>query len=259
MEIIKDFLDINEYSNPNIPLNNIQGVVVHYVANPMSTAKNNRDYFNGLKVGKKNSYGKYIYASSHYIIGLQGEVIQCIPENKMAYATQNANDKTISIECCHEDLTGRFNDKTYASLIWLICDIFKRHNITSTDKVWRHYDYYNKACPLYYVKHEDAWIKLKQDVKKALSPIDEKLISSVNKLATDKIISSPESWNDVDKINPKLVDDLILKYVKSKLTYQDAIGILVRKGVVSNESTWLGENISKENCRDLIVKLGEFK
>ena len=42
-------LDVNEYSRPGTPLKEIKGIVIHYTANPGTTAKNNRDYFQGLK------------------------------------------------------------------------------------------------------------------------------------------------------------------------------------------------------------------
>lgn len=32
------------------------------------------------------------------------------------------------------------------------------------DHVIRHFDCDGKYCPLYYVEHEDAWNKLKQDI-----------------------------------------------------------------------------------------------
>ena len=40
-----ELLDINEYSRPGIPLEKINGIVVHYTANPGSTAEENRNYF----------------------------------------------------------------------------------------------------------------------------------------------------------------------------------------------------------------------
>ena len=77
--------------------------------NPGSTAKENRDYFNNLQ----NTH--LTKASSHYIVGLDGEVIQCIPQSEISYASNNRNKDTISIECCHPKKNGKFNDKTYNS------------------------------------------------------------------------------------------------------------------------------------------------
>ena len=37
-----DLLDINEYSRPGIALEKINGIVIHYTANPKSTAKQNK-------------------------------------------------------------------------------------------------------------------------------------------------------------------------------------------------------------------------
>ena len=33
------------------------------------------------------------------------------------------------------------------------------------DDILRHYDCGGKKCPIYYTEHEDAWNKLKEDVK----------------------------------------------------------------------------------------------
>mgnify|MGYP002231101078 CR=1 FL=1 len=41
-EITEDFLDKNPYSRSGIALKKVKGVVIHYVANPGSTAKENR-------------------------------------------------------------------------------------------------------------------------------------------------------------------------------------------------------------------------
>ena len=73
----------------------------------------NRDYFEGLKDAHTTK------ASSHFIVGLDGEVVQCIPTTEIAYASNNRNADTISIECCHPDDTGAFNTATYQSMVQL--------------------------------------------------------------------------------------------------------------------------------------------
>ena len=40
-----DLLSVNEYSRPGIALAQVRGIVIHYTANPGSSAKANRDYF----------------------------------------------------------------------------------------------------------------------------------------------------------------------------------------------------------------------
>ena len=38
----------NEYSRPQLPLNEVDYIAIHYTANPGATAQNNRDYFENL-------------------------------------------------------------------------------------------------------------------------------------------------------------------------------------------------------------------
>lgn len=151
------YLTPNEYSRPQDPLKEVKGIVVHYTANPGTSAKANRGYFEGLK-DKKTTY-----ASSHYIIGLKGEIIQCIPLNEISYASNDRNIDTISIEVCHEDSTGKFNEITYQSLINVLAELCEEYDLEKDD-ILRHYDVSGKACPLYFVENEGEWDKLKEDV-----------------------------------------------------------------------------------------------
>ena len=158
----QDLIEINPYSRPGTPMNQIHGIVIHYVANPGTTAKQNRDYFASLK---DQTGDKKISASSHFIIGLEGEVLQGIPIYEMAYATsKEKNVDTVSIECCHPDETGKFNDKTYDSLVKLTAWLCKELGLTEKDVI-RHYDATGKDCPRYFVAHEDAWEQFLADVK----------------------------------------------------------------------------------------------
>lgn len=138
-------------------LTDIKNIVIHYVGNPDTTAQNNRDYFD-----KPDTT-----VSSHFVVGLEGEVIQCVPLNEKSAATNNRNKDTISIEVCHPDESGKYGDKTYASVIKLTAWLCRELDL-SEDDVIRHYDVTGKICPKYYVENEDAWLTLKQDVKESL-------------------------------------------------------------------------------------------
>lgn len=161
-EIIQDFIEENPYSRSGISLDVVNGIVIHYVGNAGTTAQENRDYFENLKDTHITK------ASSHFIIGLDGEIIQCIPLDEIAYASNDRNSDTISIECCHKKENGKFNKKTYASLVQLtawLCDTYG----LSSDDVIRHYDVTGKLCPLYYVEHPDAWEDFLETVEDRLS------------------------------------------------------------------------------------------
>ncbi len=161
--IDQQFLTINPYSRPGSKLAVINGIVVHYVGNPGTTAQQNHDYFEGLK---NQSGSNTVSVSSHFIIGLDGEIIQCIPIDEKSFASNNRNGDTVSIECCHPEADGAFTQETYDSLVRLtawLCDELD----LGTKEVIRHYDVTGKACPLYYVEHEDAWKDFLRDVKRA--------------------------------------------------------------------------------------------
>ncbi len=150
-------LSINEYSRPGIGLEQVNGIVVHYTANPGKTAQQNRDYFEGL------SQSGETYASSHFVIGIDGELIQCIPCQEIAYASNQRNEDTIAIECCNPDETGKFADATYDTLIHLLAWLVGRYHLETNDII-RHYDVTGKNCPKYYVEYPLEWEKLKEDV-----------------------------------------------------------------------------------------------
>jgi hypothetical protein len=152
-----------------------EGVVIHYVGNPGSSAMANRNYF------ENGSGGNHV--SAHYIVGLQGEIVLCVPENERAAhagksfgkqwdaMAKTNNSRFIGIEVCHPDATGKFSPVTYAALVELAADICKRHGFDPRKQVLRHYDVTGKDCPLYYVKNEVAWAKFISDVAIALSPV----------------------------------------------------------------------------------------
>ena len=154
-------MDVNDYSRPGTEVDSVAGIVIHYTANPGSTAQQNRDYFNSLQDGHGAS------VSSHFIVGLDGEIVQCIPTQEVAYASNERNRDTISIECCHPDATGKFNQETYISMVRLTAFLCAKYDLDA-EAVIRHYDVTEKNCPKYFVENEDAWKLFKADVDAAL-------------------------------------------------------------------------------------------
>ena len=150
-------LTVNEYSRPQIKLDQVKGIVMHYTANPGSTAQENRNYFENLKDSHTTK------ASSHFVIGLDGEIIQCIPSSEISYASNDRNSDALAIECCHPDESGKFTDATYQSMVELTGWLCKKFDLKSSDVI-RHYDITGKDCPKYFVEHEDAWEQFKKDV-----------------------------------------------------------------------------------------------
>ncbi len=152
-----DLLPVNEYSRPGTPLEEVNGVVVHYVGNPGTTAQQNRSYFASLAQTGETS------ASSHYIIGMDGAVIQCVPLTEIAYCTGERNADTISIECCHPDDTGKFTQETLDSLSTLLSYLIDLYGLDKEDII-RHYDVTGKECPRYFVQHPDEWESFRESL-----------------------------------------------------------------------------------------------
>lgn len=157
-EMIVDYLEPNEFSRPGTELKKIKSVFVHYTANPGTSAAQNRSYFANLAQTQERS------ASAHFIIGYEGELIQCIPLEEQAYAVATRNEDSVSIECCYLDEDGEFTQETYDTLVHTLAWLTQEYHL-SADDILRHYDCGGKMCPLYYVEHEDAWEKLLADVE----------------------------------------------------------------------------------------------
>lgn len=152
-----DLLTVNEYSRPGTKLEKVNGIVIHYVGNPGTTAAQNRSFFESLKDTHETS------ASSHFVVGMDGEIVQCIPTTEVAYCSNERNEDTISIECCHKKENGKFTEETYDSLVHLTAFLCCKYNLEIEDII-RHYDVTGKECPKYYVDHQDKWVQFKKDV-----------------------------------------------------------------------------------------------
>lgn len=149
-------IDMDGTSRSGVKLEDVQDIVIHYVGNPGTSAQQNHDYYCNPESA----------VSSHFIVGLDGEIIQCVPLDEKSAASNWRNRDTISIEVCHPDETGRFNDSTYASLVKLTAWLLEAGGLEA-DNLIRHYDITGKQCPLYFVDNPDSWETFKQDVARA--------------------------------------------------------------------------------------------
>ena len=133
-EMEVDLLTPNEYSRPETKTEKITAIVIHYTANPGATARGNRDYFENLK----NTH--ITKASSNFVVGLDGEIIQCVPTWEVAYR----------------------------SMVQLSAWLCLKFDLTEKNLI-RHYDVTGQNCPKYFVEDEAAWETFKADVGKTLA------------------------------------------------------------------------------------------
>ena len=152
--IDQQIIKVDGDSRRGVMLEGVRDIVIHYVGNPGTTAQQNRDYY-------ANPSSE---VSSHFVIGLKGEIIQCIPLHEKSSASNHRNKDTISIEVCHPDASGKFTDAAYQYLVKLtawLCEVCE----LDSDDVIRHYDVTGKQCPLYFVTNEDAWEQFLEDIR----------------------------------------------------------------------------------------------
>lgn len=169
MQIIHDFITINEYSRPGRKIKEVLGVVLHWTANPAANAQQNRDYFEALKSGVGT------YASAHYIVDQNGLIVAAVPEYEIAYhcgsskpdpasgkvytdearrrfgryasETSSPNNCTLGVELCPVDAAGNFSDATIAAAVELCADLCKRYGLDAADLITHHDVVGWKDCP----------------------------------------------------------------------------------------------------------------
>ena len=108
-------IPVNGAARRGEPMKKVTDIAIHYVGNPGTTAQANRNYFAQPDT----------QVSAHFLVGLDGEVIQCIPLEEKSSATNERNRDTISIEVCHPDASGQFTQASYDTLVRLtawLCD-----------------------------------------------------------------------------------------------------------------------------------------
>jgi len=179
-------LTVNPFSRPSKKLSSVKAVVIHWVANAGSTAKQNQNYFESLKNQSLNDTSAR-FASAHFIVGVFGEVIECIPSEEMAYHvgaktyTPEAlgrlghypNNCTIGIELCHPEDDGRFSVETLLATAKLCASLCIQFDLDPFTDIWTHYGITGKNCPKWFVDHPEKFEDFKQDVYIAMSKLEE--------------------------------------------------------------------------------------
>lgn len=161
MTITDKIIPVNKYNRPGTKCAP-KKICVHYTGNAGATAANSAAYQMNVAKGVFASKGQGVWTSSQYVVGLNGEIYRCVPDDEMAYAAANNNHGVIHIEVCHPDTSGKFNPATITALGELVRMLMKKYAI-SAENVVRHYDLTGKHCPMYYVD-ETRWAALKKSI-----------------------------------------------------------------------------------------------
>ena len=152
MTIIDRIIPEGKYNRPG-KASTPKKICVHYTGDVGASADRLALFFTA------NSNAE---TSSQYVVGMQGELIRCLPDNEQAYAATGNNRNVIHIEVCHPDKSGKFTEKSIAALAELVPFLMKKYGIDANNVV-RHYDLTGKHCPMYYVDSA-RWAELKKRI-----------------------------------------------------------------------------------------------
>lgn len=192
MKIEQRLLTPNEWSRPQLKIRELKAIVIHWTANPNANAKQNWLFFEAKKTGMGG------YGSAHYIIGQDGEIIQAIPNNEIAYhcgtdkedpesgqiyttyarkkfghyavhfQTTSPNFCTLGIELCPTDYDGHFTEKTINAAVELCAYLCIKHSLTADDITTHHEIVGWKDCPRLWTNQPELLDAFRKSVADAL-------------------------------------------------------------------------------------------
>jgi N-acetylmuramoyl-L-alanine amidase len=200
--VINKLLTPNQWSRPQKALTLIKAIVIHWVANPMSTATGNRDYFESRKSGTLD------YGSAHEVVDLNGDIVVCVPENEITYNCGSAtytqrclnelggspNYCTYGIECTHTDWNGLMTSATYNTLVERCADLCIKFKLNPLLNLWTHQEVVGwKDCHRWFVNNPNEWALFKQRVADLMVTkiTPQWMIDGFNYLYTAGFVKSP--------------------------------------------------------------------
>lgn len=164
-KIVERWQKKNKYGRPGTYLKATK-VAIHYTGQADVEGCKTVSYFNNVVANGYKVNGKYVYASAHFVIDLDGTIYQLIPTNERCYATNSANSYAIGIEVATTGKDNHYTDATYKSMVHLCAWLChsesidcKKDIITHTDVVGKSY----KLCPIYMVKNPSKMTQFKLD------------------------------------------------------------------------------------------------
>jgi N-acetylmuramoyl-L-alanine amidase len=184
LNLTEKYLAPNPYSRCGYRMDEVRGIVYHYPAKALQTAAEMWRYFENLKNQTPNDAGRVLRkASVHFIVDLDGSVLQLMPLEEIAYhAGPMAETRPIirdhfgawpnlvmwGIEMCHVDQEGRYTPatlKTGRELGAYLCEL---NNLNPDEDIFRHHDITGKLCPKWFVDHPADWVEFKLSIKQCM-------------------------------------------------------------------------------------------
>ena len=194
MDISDDLLTISDWARPGRELASVLALVFHWVGNPGSSAKANRDYFENRRLVRNDQ------CSAHYVVGLEGEILRCIPDSEVAYHvgselpdpasgkiytewarwkfgpfacnphTNSPNNCTIGVELCHSDRAGHHPQATLDSAVELAAELCRTYELDPMGSITTHWRVVGcKRCPRLWTARPELFEGFRREVKARMS------------------------------------------------------------------------------------------
>ena len=163
--IVEKWQKKNKYGRPGTPLNYTK-VAIHYTGQADVKGSATVSYFNNVVANGYKVNGRYIYASAHYVIDLDGTIYQLIPLDEMCYATNSANSYAVGIEVATTGKDNHYTDATYKSMVHLCAWLCDRKGLNCKKDIIRHTDVVGRAyklCPIYMVLNPKKYEQFRLD------------------------------------------------------------------------------------------------
>lgn len=108
------------YRTPRPPRssNDIDLVVIHITDGGARLAEQTARWF--ANPNQHNLRGEEIHVSAHYVVGRQGEVVQCVRHEDIAHHAGRANPRSVGIEHVVPRSEGGLTDEQYGASVRLV-------------------------------------------------------------------------------------------------------------------------------------------
>ena len=163
--IVEKWQKKNKYGRPGTKLNYTK-VAIHYTGEADVKGSLTVSYFNNTVANGTKVNGKYIYASAHFVIDLDGTIYQLIPTNERCYCTNSANAYAIGVEVATTGKDNHYTDATYKSMVQLCAWLCDRKGLNPKKDIIRHTDVVGRAyklCPIYMVLNPKKYEQFRLD------------------------------------------------------------------------------------------------
>ena len=250
-EMIEKFMKINKYGRPGTKRSKTTKIAWHFTGQHDVPAKNTVSYFSNVVANGYRVNGRYIYASSHLVMGLDGEIYHIIPFNEIAYTTNSANAYSIGIECATTGSDDHYTDKEYVSMIKTGAWLAQSYGLDPRTDFIRHYDVTRKICPRYFVNNVKAWEQFKLDCYNYLNGLvkEKDIVNCTNGKGKVTVINT---GTEDKTLYVKIKEDINM-HNKPEFTSKSVIGIVPAGGVYT-----VAETIKRSDTNMYKLKSGVY-